>query len=145
MARLTFSTSYATWQARPKLTFSAEGILIRARMGQHRSRRIVGPLPVERRRRLRTISNQPRAALAARTDISPTRGGLFSNQTQALKEATGTYKYALSGTSTLFLEYRRRLEQSPVFITSNPAAPSSHQDTALLGLVWWYGGKAGSW
>lgn len=25
------------------------------------------------------------------------------------------------------------------------ASPPSHPDTASLGLVWWYGGKQGSW
>jgi len=90
MARTHIFDSYATWQARPKLTFSAEGdYFIEREWVNNRSRRIVGPLPRRRRRRLRTISNQPRApALAARTEYLSDRGGLFSNQTQALKEAT---------------------------------------------------------
>jgi hypothetical protein len=45
----------------------------------------------------------------------------------------------------VFLEYRRDWSNLAYFITDNPAAPSTHQDTAGAGLVWWYGAKQGAW
>jgi hypothetical protein len=138
--------SYATWQARPKLTFSAEGdYFIEREWVNTAPGESSAPSHVDGGAAYAQYQINPRAALAARTEYLSDRGGLFSNQTQALKEATGTYKYALSGNFDAFLEYRRDWSNRLYFITSNPAAPSSHQDTALLGLVWWYGGKQGSW
>ena len=66
----------------------------------------------------------PRAALAARTEYRH-RGGLFSNETQALEEATGTYKYALSENFDAFLEYRRDWSNRLYFTTNNLAQPTA--------------------
>jgi hypothetical protein len=62
-----------------------------------------------------------------------------------LKEATGTYEYKFGDNFDSFLEYRRDWSNVPYFQTSNPAVLATHQDTATLGLVWWYGGKQGTW
>ena len=90
---------------------------------------------------------QPSAhyAIAARSEYLSDRGGMFSNATQALKEATGAYRYNFGDGFSAFLEYRRDWSNQFYFITANPAAPSSHQDTAGVGMVWWYGGKQGAW
>ena len=87
----------------------------------------------------------PRAAVATRGEYLSDRGGLFSNATQALKEVTGTYKYSLGDGFDAFLEYRHDWTNIRYFVTNNPALPRGYQDTVGLGLVWWYGGKQGSW
>ena len=138
--------SYATWQARAKLTFSVEGdYFIQRQWVNTAPGESSAPSHVDGGAAYAQYQLNPRAALAARTEYLSDRGGLFSNQTQALKEVTGTYKYTLSENFDAFLEYRRDWSNLLYFTTNNPAAPSSHQDTALLGLVWWYGGKQGSW
>ena len=48
-------------------------------------------------------------------------------------------------TLAAFLEYRRDWSNQPYFVTDNPAVRSTHQDTAGIGLVWWYGQKEGAW
>jgi hypothetical protein len=71
--------------------------------------------------------------------------GLFSGRSQALKEWTGTYKYNFGEGFDAFLEYRTDWSNQPYFLTQHPDAYSQHQTTATVGLVWWYGGKQGSW
>ncbi len=138
--------SYATWQARPNLTLTAEGDYVIQRLWANAAPgESSAPAHVDGGAAYAQYQIIPRGALAARMEYLSDRGGLFSNQTQALKEITGTYKYSLSDNFDAFLEYRHDWTNRPYFITSNPASPSSHQNTALLGLVWWYGGKQGSW
>jgi hypothetical protein len=138
--------SYATWQARPKLTLALEGdYVIQREWVDSAPGESSSPSHVDGGVAYAQYQIIPRGALAARAEYLSDRGGLFSNETQALKEVTGTYKYSLSDNFDAFLEYRRDWSNRPYFITSNPADPSSHQDTTALGLVWWYGGKQGSW
>ncbi|HEX4068217.1 MAG TPA: outer membrane beta-barrel protein [Acidobacteriaceae bacterium] len=138
--------SYATWQATPKLTFAGEGdYVIEREWANAAPGESSAPSHVDGGAAYAQYQLRPRVALTARTEYLSDRGGLFSNETQALKEATGTYKYSLSDDFDAFIEYRRDWSNRPYFITNSPASPSSHQDTALLGLVWWYGGKQGSW
>jgi hypothetical protein len=144
--KLDILDSYATWQARPKLTFSLEGDYVIQRLWTNAAPgESSAPSHVDGGVAYAQYQLNPRAALAARTEYLSDRGGLFSNETQALKEVTGTYKYSLADNFDAFLEYRRDWSNRPYFITSSPNAPYSHQDTALLGLVWWYGGKQGTW
>jgi hypothetical protein len=144
--KLDIVDSYATWQARPKLTFSLEGdYVIEREWASAAPGESSAPQHVDGGAGYAQYQLTPRIALATRGEYLSDRGGLFSNTTQALKEITGTYKYSLSGNFDAFLEYRRDWSNRPYFITSSPAAPSTHQDTAALGLVWWYGGKQGSW
>jgi hypothetical protein len=144
--RLHILDSYATWTATTKLTLGGEGDYVISREwataapGQSSA-----PSHVDGGAAYLQYQLRPRIALAGRTEYLSDRGGLFSNQTQALKEITGTYKYALSDNFDAFVEYRHDWSNRPYFITDHPASPSTHQDTALLGLVWWYGGKQGSW
>ncbi len=138
--------SYVTWQAQPKFTLAAEGdYVIEREWANAAPGESSAPSHVDGGAGYAQYQLTSRTALAARAEYLSDRGGLFSNRTQALKEATGTYRYALSDDFDAFLEYRRDWSNQLYFITNNPAAPSSHQDTALLGLVWWYGGKQGSW
>jgi len=138
--------SYAAWQASPKLTTALEGdYVIQREWASAAPAESSAPSHVDGGAAYAQYQIVPRAALAARTEYLSDRGGLFSNTTQALKEITVTYKYSLSTNFDAFLEYRRDWSNRPYFVTSSPIAPASHQDTAALGLVWWYGGKQGSW
>jgi hypothetical protein len=138
--------SYATWQATSKLTLAGEGdYLIEREWANAAPGESSAPEHVDGGVGYAQYQLNPKVALAARAEYLSDRGGLFSNATQALKEGTATYKYNFADGFDAFLEYRRDWSNLRYFITSNPAAPSSHQDTATLGLVWWYGGKQGTW
>ncbi|HEY2018377.1 MAG TPA: outer membrane beta-barrel protein [Bryobacteraceae bacterium] len=138
--------SYVTWQAAPRLTLAGEGdYVIQREWANATPGDSSSPTHVDGGAGYAQYQLNPRLALATRAEYLSDRGGLFSNETQALKEVTGTYKYSLSDNFDAFLEYRRDWSNRPYFVTSNPANPASHQDTATLGLVWWYGGKQGSW
>lgn len=138
--------SYATWNATPKLTFAGEGdYFIQRKWASAAPGESSAPSHVDGGAAYMQYQLNPRTALGARSEYLSDSDGLFSNAPQDLKEVTGTYKYALSDNFDAFLEYRRDWSNRLYFITNNPAAPSAHQDTATLGLVWWYGGKQGSW
>ena len=138
--------SYVTWQARPKLTLAAEGdYVIQRQWANATTGNSAAPQHLDGGAVYTQYKLTPRAAFVLRGEYLSDRGGLFSNATQALKEVTGTYKYNVADGFDLFLEYRHDWSNIPYFITDNPAAPSSHQDTATVGFIWWYGGKEGAW
>ncbi|HEY6448216.1 MAG TPA: outer membrane beta-barrel protein [Acidobacteriaceae bacterium] len=132
--------TYGTWQASQKLTLAGEADYFLQRQWSYSA-----PNHVDGGAAYAQYQLNARASLAARDEYLSDRGGLFSNQTQALKEATVTYKYNFADGFDAFLEYRRDWSNRPYFITSSPTITANHQDTATLGLVWWYGGKQGSW
>jgi hypothetical protein len=43
------------------------------------------------------------------------------------------------------LEYRRDFSNRPFFLTDLPGFLKKEQSTASLGMIWWFGGKQGSW
>jgi hypothetical protein len=132
--------SYVTWNATPKLTLAGEGdYVIQRAYTESAPQHVTGGAAYAQ------YQFTPRYSLAARGEYLSDRGGMFSNATQALKEGTATYRYNVSDTFAVFLEYRRDWTNIPYFVTNNPAAPSTHQDTLGAGVVWWYGGKQGAW
>jgi hypothetical protein len=138
--------TYATWQATSKLTLAGEAdYLIEREWASAAPGESSAPDHADGGVAYAQYQFNPKISFAARGEYLSDRGGLFSNETQALKEGTATYKYNFADGFDAFLEYRRDWSNRPYFITSNPAAPVNHQDTATLGLVWWYGGKQGSW
>jgi len=138
--------SYATWQATQKLTVAGEGdYVIEREWADAAPGESSAPEHVDGGAAYLEYQVNTREALAARSEYLSDRGGLFSDATQALKETTATYKYSFGDGFDAFLEYRRDWSNIRYFITSNPAAPVSHQDAGTMGLVWWYGGKQGSW
>jgi hypothetical protein len=132
--------TYATWNATPKLTLAGEGDYVIQRTYTESA-----PQHVDGGAGYAQYQLSPRASVAGRAEYLSDRGGMFSNATQALKEGTATYRYNVSDNFSVFLEYRRDWSNIPYFITNNPAAPSTHQDTLGTGVVWWYGGKQGAW
>lgn len=137
---------YVTWQATPKLMLVGEGdyYIVRewanAAPGESSA-----PSHVDGGAAYAQYQWTPKVALAARGEYMSDRQGLFSGQSQALKEVTGTYKYSFAGDFDAFIEYRHDWSNIPYFLTHNAGSPSEHQSTATVGLVWWYGGKQGAW
>jgi hypothetical protein len=91
----------------------------------------------------------PKFAVAGRFEylsekVSPA-GALFSGVTQALKEHTLTAEYKFADGFLGRAEYRRDFSNQPVFLTEQPAILKKEQNTATLGLVWWFGRKKGTW
>lgn len=138
--------SYATWQASPRLELAGEGDYVIDRVWANAGPgESSAPEHVDGGAAYAQYQFTSRRALAVRTEYMSDRDGLFSNTSQALKEVTGTYKYSLADNFDVFLEYRHDWSSRPYFVTSKPASPRGYQDTAGIGLVWWYGGKQGSW
>jgi hypothetical protein len=88
---------------------------------------------------------KPKLAMAARAEYLSDRGGLFSGTTQALKETTFTLEYKLAEALLLRWEWRRDFSNQPYFYTSTQGLLKRDQNTAGVGLVWWFGGKTGPW
>lgn len=87
----------------------------------------------------------PRMALTARGEYLSDRGGMFSGVTQALKETTLTYDYKLGEGFLARTEWRRDFSNRPFFLTAMPNVLKKEQNTATLGLLWWWGRKEGAW
>ena len=138
--------NYATLQVTPKLALTGEGdYVIEREWATAAPGESSAPSHVSGGVAYAQYQLNSRSSLAARGEYLSDRGGLFSNATQALKEGTGTYKYTVANGLDAFVELRRDWSNIPYFTTHNVGSPSNHQTTALLGLVWWYGGKQGAW
>jgi hypothetical protein len=87
----------------------------------------------------------PKTAISARTEYLSDRGGMFSGVTQALKETTLTYDYKLGEGFLARTEWRRDFSNHPFFLTATPNVLKKEQNTATLGLIWWWGRKEGTW
>ena len=87
----------------------------------------------------------PRIALASRFEYMFDRGGLFSGVSQALKENTVTFDYKVSDGLLMRYEWRRDFSNQPSFLSDVQGVLSKEQNTATLGLVWWWGRKEGLW
>ncbi len=84
-------------------------------------------------------------ALNGRFEYLADPDGLFSGVRQDLKEVTATAVYQFVDGFQTRLEYRRDFSNQPFFLANNPAITSRVQDTATLGMIWWFGGKQGAW
>jgi hypothetical protein len=87
----------------------------------------------------------PKLALAGRAEYLSDRGGLFSGLNQPLKETTATFDYNVADGFLMRYEWRRDFSNQPSFLTDTQGVLSKQQNTATLGLVWWWGRKEGAW
>ncbi len=83
--------------------------------------------------------------VAGRFEYVSDRGGYLSGITQALKEGTMTAAWQPKDGFQARWEVRRDFSNQPFFLTSAPGVLKREQTTALLGLLWWFGGKQGAW
>ncbi|HZY73155.1 MAG TPA: outer membrane beta-barrel protein [Edaphobacter sp.] len=138
--------SYVNWQARPKLLFAVEGDYLIQRLWRNAAPgESSAPSHVIGGAGYAQYEFNPRIAVAARAEYLSDRGGLFSGTTQALKETTGTFRYKFGEGFMGMAEYRRDWSNHLFFPSGTNGALRDHQDTATIGLVWWYGGKQGAW
>ena len=138
--------SYATWQTTAKLTLQVEGDYVIQRLwrdaapGQSSAPSVVKGGAVYARYQF-----NPKFALAGRAEYLSDGGGLFSGLNQALMETTVTFDYNLGNGFLTRYEWRRDFSNQPSFLTDVQGLLSKQQNTATIGLIWWWGRKEGSW
>jgi Putative beta-barrel porin-2, OmpL-like. bbp2 len=138
--------SYATWQPTPKLTAAIEGDYFIQRLWRNASPgQSSAPEHVDGGAAYMQYQLSPKFALAARSEYMSDRGGLFSGITQALKEGTATFDYKLTDGFLMRYEFRRDFSNQPSFLSDVQGILRKDQNTATVGLVWWWGRKEGAW
>jgi hypothetical protein len=128
--------SYISWQATPKLILVGEGDYVVQRQLKESA-----PSHVSGGAGYIKYQFTPKIDLAARGEYLSDRGGLFSGKTEALKDVTLTYGYKLISGFLVQTEFRRDFSNQPVFFTDTLGVLSKHQNTATIGLIWWWGNK----
>jgi hypothetical protein len=72
--------------------------------------------------------------------------GLFGGIDQVLHEVTATLEYKFTDGFLIRTEFRRDWSNADFFTGSGGAADlRDHQNTLLVGGVWWFGNKQGAW
>jgi hypothetical protein len=138
--------SYVTWQATPKLTLAIEGDYFIQRLWRDAAPgRSSAPSHVDGGAAYIRYQLTPKFALATRAEYLSDRGGLFSGISQALKENTVTLDYKLADGFLMRYEWRRDYSNQPSFLSDVQGELSQEQNTATVGIVWWWGRKEGSW
>jgi len=138
--------SYATWKATPKLTFAVEGDYFIQRLWREAAPgRSSAPSHVDGGAAYIQYQLTPRMALASRAEYLSDTGGLFSGITQALKENTVTFDYKVADGFLMRYEWRRDFSNQPTFLSDVQGVLSKDQNTATVGLIWWWGRKQGAW
>ena len=132
--------SYLSWQASSRLTLAWEGDYVIQRL-------LTTSAPSHTDGGAGYVRYQlnPRIAIAARTEYLSDRGGLFSGTTQVLKENTLTFEQRAVGGLIVREEWRRDASNHPYFLTDTLGVLKKEQNTATLGIIWWFGGKDGAW
>jgi Putative beta-barrel porin-2, OmpL-like. bbp2 len=138
--------SYVTWQATPKLSFALEGDYFIQRLWKNQApNQSAAPSHVEGGAAYIRYQFTPKLALASRAEYLSDRGGLFSGLNQALKENTVTFDYTVTDGFLMRYEWRRDYSNQPSFLSDVQGVLSKEQNTATVGLIWWWGRKEGSW
>ncbi len=138
--RLHVLDTYATWNVTGKVTLGAEADYVINRVQESSSPvRVTGGAGYAR------YQFMPKFALTGRGEYLSDRGGLFSGTTQALKETTLTADYAVADGFLVRGEWRRDFSNQPFFLTQSPGVLKQEQNSATLGVIWWFGGKQGTW
>jgi hypothetical protein len=138
--------SYVNWQATSKLLFALEGdyfitrVWANAAPGQSSA-----PAHTDGGAAYIQYQLTHKIALAARAEYMSDRGALFSGISQALKENTITFDYRVADGLLMRYEWRRDFSNQPTFLSDVQGVLKKDQNTATLGLIWWWGQKEGSW
>jgi Putative beta-barrel porin-2, OmpL-like. bbp2 len=144
--RLHIFDSYVSWQPTPKLTVAIEGDYVIERLWRNSAPgESSAPSHVDGGAAYLQYKLTPKFTLAGRAEYLSDRGGLFSGLTQALKETTATFDYNVADGFLMRYEWRRDFSNQPSFLTDTQGLLSKQQNTATLGLVWWWGRKQGAW
>ena len=138
--------SYVSWQATPKLSLAVEGDYVIERLWRNSAPgESSAPSHVDGSAAYMKYQLNSKFSLGGRAEYMSDRGGLFSGLTQALKETTATFDYNVADGFLMRYEWRRDFSNQPSFLTSTQGVLSKQQNTATLGLVWWWGRKQGAW
>jgi Putative beta-barrel porin-2, OmpL-like. bbp2 len=138
--------TYATWQATPKLVLEIEGDYFIQRLWRNAaSGRSSAPMHVDGGAAYLQYQLSSKFAIATRAEYMSDREGLFSGFSQALKENTVTLDYKVADGFLMRYEWRRDYSNQPTFLTSVQGVLSKDQNTATLGLIWFWGRKEGAW
>jgi hypothetical protein len=138
--------SYVSWQATPRLSLALEGDYFIQRLWRNSAPgRSSAPSHTDGGAAYVRYQLTPVFAVATRAEYMSDRGGLFSGITQALKENTVTFDQKLANGLLVRYEWRRDYSNRPTFLTDVQNVLSKEQNTATIGLVWWWGRKTGSW
>ena len=138
--KLNIIDSYATWQASSRWTFAGEGDYVEQRLYTNSP-----PQHTDGGALYANYQFNPKWALSGRGEYLSDRGGLFSSETQALRETTLTASYLVADGLLVRGEWRRDASNHPYFLTNKLGVLKKEQNTATLGLVWWFGQKQGAW
>jgi len=138
--------SYVTWQATPKLSLALEGDYLIQRLWRNAAPgESAAPSHTDGGAAYIKYQLTPKLALATREEYMSDRGGLFSGITQALKENTVTLDYLMASGFLMRYEWRRDFSNQPSFLSDTQGILSKQQNTATVGLMWWWGRKEGAW
>jgi hypothetical protein len=132
--------TYASWSPNAKITLAGEFDCVVSRLlADAAPSHVIGGAGYLQYR------FTPKFTVSGRFEYLKDHGGLFSGVTQDLKEHTITATYQIIEGFQLRLEHRRDFSNQPFFLTETPGLLKKEQNTATLGLIWWFGGKRESW
>ncbi|HEY2016687.1 MAG TPA: outer membrane beta-barrel protein, partial [Bryobacteraceae bacterium] len=131
--------TYASWNVTGKLTLAAEADYVIRRYASHGApSRVTGGAAYAH-------YQFGKFGLGGRAEYLNDHGGMFSGTTQVLKETTFTADYLLASGFLIRGEWRRDFSNRPFFLTDLPNLLKKEQNTATLGLIWWFGPHPGAW
>jgi hypothetical protein len=138
--------SYVSWQATPRWSLALEGDCAIQRLWRNEGPgHSSAPSHVDGGAAYARYQLSSKFAVAGRAEYLADHGGLFSGISQALKETTATFDYKLGEGFLMRYEWRRDFSNQPSFLTDTQGVLSKEQNTATVGLVWWWGRKEGAW
>jgi hypothetical protein len=132
--------TYLSWQMTPRWTFAIEADDVIERLYSNSS-----PAHTDGGAVYLKYQLTPKFYVGGRAEYLSDRGGLFTGETQAVKETTLTLAYRFAEGFQVTSEWRRDFSNRPYFYTSLLAVLKGDQNTATLGFLWWFGGKQGTW
>src|SRR5271167_3177855 len=138
--------SYISWQSTPRLLLQVEGDYVIQRLWANAAPgQSSAPSHTSGGAAYAKYQLTPRTYICGRAEYLSDRGGLFSGVTEALKEVTATYDFTIANGFEMKYEYRRDWSNQAIFLTSAQNVFSKNQDTATVGVIWWFGRKQGAW
>ena len=144
--KLDIVDSYVSWQTTLKLLLQLEGDYVIQRLWANAAPgRSSAPSHTSGGAAYAKYQLTPRTYIGGRAEYLSDRGGLFSGVTEALKEVTATYDFTVANGFEMKYEYRRDWSNQPIFLTSAQSVFSKDQNTATVGVIWWFGRKQGPW
>jgi hypothetical protein len=138
--------SYVTWNATSKMKLALEGDYFVQRLWQNSAPgQSSAPSHTDGGAAYIQYQVTPKIALATRAEYMSDREALFSGISQALKENTVTLDYKVSDGLLMRYEWRRDFSNQPSFLSDVQGVLNKDQNTATVGLLWWWGRKEGPW